>query len=150
MAIRAVWHTPGSAARGLIYWALDLWPYINGKAIVNGVNLAGLEASDMLDVIHYFFEEDIRDLNKEQIEYNNSVRDSIYKNLYEGKYKRVFAKTRSSNSYDFDEELSAEEKPEPVKPFNPRSKKTKDYMAPSPVFNNPDKPFGNILEEPLN
>lgn len=117
---------------------------------MNGVNLAGLEASDMLDVIHYFFEEDIRDLAKEQIEHNNSVRDSIYENLYEGKYKRVFAKTKSSTSYDFDEELSAEEKPEPIKPFNPRSEKTKNYMAPTPVFNNPDKPFGNTLEEPLN
>jgi hypothetical protein len=117
---------------------------------VNGVNLAGLEASDMLDVIHYFFEEDIRNLAKEQIDHNNYVRDSIYKNLYEGKYKRVFAKTRSSNSYDFDEELSAEDMPEKIKPFNPRSEKTKSYMAPTPVFNNSDKPFGNTLEEPLN
>ena len=150
MAIGAVQLTPGSAARGLIYWALDLWPYINGKAIVNGINLAELDASDMLDVVHYFFEEDIRNLSKEQIEHNNSVRDSIYENLYDGKYKRVFTKTKSSNSYDFDSELEPEDAEEPIKPFNPRAGKTKNYMAPTPVFNNPAKPFGNILEEPLN
>ncbi len=150
MAIRAIWFTPGSAARGLIYWALDLWPYINGKAIVSGIQLAELEASDMLDVIHYFFEEDIRNLAKEQIDHNNSVRDSVYENLYDGKYKRVFTRTSGTKSYDFDEELSAEEIVQPIKPFNPRAEKTKNYIPPTPVLSNPEKPFGTVLEEPLN
>jgi hypothetical protein len=150
LAIRAIRCTPGSAARGLIYWALDLWPYINGKAIVSGVRLAELEASEMLDVIHYFFEEDIRNLAKEQIEYNNSIRDSVYENLYDGKYKRVFTKNSGNKSYDFDEELSAEEREAPIKPFNPRTEKTKSYIPPTPILSNPGKPFGATLEEPLN
>ncbi len=115
---------------------------------MSGIKLTEIDASDMLDVLHYFFEEDVRSQSQEEIKVNNSIRDSIYETIYEGKYKRVFKRSNEPVSYDFDMDEPLE-KEAPIKPFNPRVEKAKSYVPPTPVFGDSTKPFGNILEEPL-
>jgi hypothetical protein len=120
---------------------------VNGKALVNGLQLASMPASDMLDVIHYFFEDDLNYSTAEQAEARDKTRDSIYAELYDSTYK--YSRKSSSQPYEplsADEIRDAEEKmPEP---FNP-AQRPKAYVAPTNFDPNAAKPFGNILDAPL-
>ena len=80
----------------------------------------------MLDVLHYFFEEDYR--------YSSSDNSS-------------------QQSYrDFDSEISGEpdEPAEVIQPFNPRERKaTKAFIEATPIVGDEIKPFGSILDSPI-
>jgi len=73
---------PNQQPRGLTLWAVDLWPYVNGKALVNGLRLEEMELSDMLDVIHYFYEEDLNYASVEQAQMTDARRVTLFKQLY--------------------------------------------------------------------
>ena len=114
---------------------MSVWPYVNGRGIVSGLRLADMEVSEMLDVIHYFFEEDYRYTSTDQADFKDNFREAIYKNLYEVEYK--YRTTKSSNQEeqykDFDEQPKdsedyAEEEEEPLEPFSPRKKEVKNFI----------------------
>jgi hypothetical protein len=105
-----------------------------------------MEASDMLDVIHFFFEEDIKASSKEEHDSVTAVRNTLYSTFYGVEYKYGGSSSNStgrayvSNSnYDFDDGLSE---------FSP-AKAKKPYIPPTNV--NPDSylPFGDVLDAPL-
>lgn len=111
-----------------------------------------MEVSDMLDVIHYFFEEDYRYASYEQAQYKDSFRSNIYKDLYDQIYKYGVADItgntprEQARSRDFDEEDEFS-----LTPFDPNSKQeTKPYIPPTDFFGQSAKPFGETLESPLN
>lgn len=120
---------------------------MNGKALVNGLQLASMPASDMLDVIHYFFEDDLNYSTAEQAEARDKTRDSIYAELYDSTYK--YSRKSSNGAYEplSAEEMSAAEEKMP-EPFNP-AQRPKAYVAPTNFDPNAAKPFGNILDAPL-
>jgi hypothetical protein len=122
---------PGRAARGLLSWAVDLWPYINGKAIVNGVSMNTLEASDFLDVVHYFFEEDSNYTTPEQAVARSKMRKRFYKNFYEHDYKYGMSD---------EETVEVSENGTPIKPYIPPTNFDPDSFV----------PFGNVLDSPIN
>jgi hypothetical protein len=120
---------------------------VNGKALVNGLQLASMPARDMLDVIHYFFEDDLNYSTAEQAEARDKTRDSIYAELYNSTYK--YSRKTSSGAYvpssEDDADLAEEKMPEP---FNP-AQKTKAYVAPTKLDENAVKPFGIVLDAPM-
>ena len=87
MACRGILRPPYEGARSLLEWGIDLWPYVNGRAIVNGLQLASMDASDMLDVLHYFLEDDMNYSTAEQAEARDNSRSAIYEAMYSSSYK---------------------------------------------------------------
>jgi hypothetical protein len=120
---------------------------VNGRALVNGLQLASMEFSDMLDVLHYFLEDDMNYSTAEQAEARDKTRSSIYSDLYHSEYKYASRKSdvSASGGMDFDAPQASE--PE-LKPFEPK-KKPKPYIEPTSVNANAPKPFGDVLDSPL-
>ena len=119
---------------------------------MNGLQLASMRANDMLDVLHYFFEDDLSAASSEQSEARSKAREAIYRDLYltEYKYATKNASNTAGGNYipkDFDEPLDSDEKE--IVPFDPLKAPTKSFV-PATKFN-PDavKPFGNVLDAPL-
>jgi len=111
-----------------------------------------MEAQDMLDVIHYFFEEDMFYSSAEQAEGRDRARQQIYNQFYESEYP--YAVTSSSNNAsgvvtrNFDVE---EEKDDEIVPFDPlqKNKPTKPFIPATPVNAKSNQPFGSALDGPL-
>jgi hypothetical protein len=147
MACRGILRPPYGAARSLLEWGIDLWPYVNGRALVNGLQLASMPATDMLDVLHYFLEDDMNYGTAEQADARDAVRTQIYESMYDTTYK--YGKKNTSNSFDAstikDFDGPEEKMPEP---FNP-AQKPKRYVAPTAVDADAALPFGNVLDAPL-
>lgn len=133
---------------------LDHWPYIHGRSIVDGLSLRDLDIPDMLNVMHYYFEDDHNMANSEEAEAKSSIRTSIYRMLYNTEYKYKYKSKHSTSGYNYSTETAngepvldgfvgqdVEDKPDkgPTKPFVP----TTDF--------NPDSslPFGKTLDPPL-
>lgn len=108
---------------------MDLWPYVNGKAITLGLNLGEMEMSLMLDTIHYFYEQDSRYSTAEEAEAVSKLRSSVYGVLYGTTYKYAYNPSSSGSGYDSND----------VKPYIP------------PTDFDPDsfQPFGSVLDSPL-
>ena len=151
MACRGVRRSPGKGARSLLTWGIDLWPYINGKALVNGLNLKEMDASDMLDVIHFFFEEDMNFASKEEADARSNSREIIYQDFYDYAYRYGSSKSTSSTAsqgrYYIEEGI--EESEESIVPFDPLKGPTKAFVPATPVDASMSKPFGAVLDEPL-
>ena len=115
---------------------------------MNGLQLASMEFSDMLDVLHYFLEDDMNYSTAEQAEARDKTRSSIYADLYHSEYKYASKKEGSnyaSGAVDFDDPQAIE--PE-LKPFEPK-KKPKPYLEPTSMNPNAPKPFGDVLDSPF-
>ena len=112
---------------------MDLWPYVNGKAITLGLTLGEMPMSQMLDVIHFFFEDDARFSTAEEAEALSETRATMYGVLYGTTYK-YRTKKSGSGVGDFDATSAGGIKP---------------YIPPTEVNANSPLPFGDILEAPL-
>lgn len=130
MANRTVLRSPGRAARGLVEWAIDLWPQVNGKAIVNKVDLLELDSADMVDVIHYFFDEDMRYASYESALMHSKLREQIYGSLYEKHYKYAMKDSSSLDVSSVDEGI-------------------KPYVPPTEFNPESSNPFGSVLDAPI-
>lgn len=106
----------------------------------------------MLDVLHFFFEEDLFYSSAEQAEGRDRAREAIYQDFYGENYK--YSASRSSTasgqgiSRNFDYDIEVEEE---ITPFDPLQKKqpTKPYIPPTPVNATSSQPFGNVLDAPM-
>jgi hypothetical protein len=118
------------------------------------MRLASMEASDMVDVIHYLFEEDTVFFSTEQAAYKDSLRGNLYRDMYEREYKYV-NKSSSDGSYGMDTldaPLNATEEPveqDKIRVFSPREKTAKPYSPPTQVKADDIKPFGSVLDAPI-
>ena len=86
----------------------------------------------MLDVLHYFLDEDMRYGSTEGLQIHDSVRTSLFTNLYGRPYKYSASgnkTTVSQQSYGDDE----------VKPFIPPTEMNDDGSL----------PFGDLLDAPI-
>lgn len=91
-----------------------------------------MELSDMLDVIHYFYEEDLNFSTHEQLKMAEKRRVYIYREMYQTEYR-----------------YQIEDSSESVSPFDPAGGGTKPYVPPTEF--NPDSanPFGSVLDAPI-
>ena len=133
MANGSVHRPPGRAARELIGWAIDLWPYVNGKAIVHGLKLSSMDASDMIDVFHYFFEEDALAVSEIHAETRSQIREGVYEKLYNTTYAYSSRKSSSPRQESWGVDSGD------VKPYVPPTEFDPD------AFN----PFGSVLDAPV-
>jgi hypothetical protein len=102
-----------------------------------GIRLEELEIRDMLDVLHYLFEDDLSVYSAEQFESKNKIRKSVYPILLGKPYK--FSTTdQSSNQYDLDDYSAPEQK---------ISREVKPYMPPTNFNPDAPNPFGSALRE---
>jgi hypothetical protein len=111
-----------------------------------------MEASDMLDVLHYFLEEDFRYSSEYEPIYKDNFRKNIYESMYGTSYKYVSSETPKSELNDIESLDGPEEFFEPgelIEPFNPRQASVKPYIAPTPILETEELPFGSILDQPL-
>ena len=112
-----------------------------------------MDARDMLDVIHYFFEEDMFYSSAEQAEGRDRSRQQIYSQFYESEYPYVVAGPSNASgvntrNFDAKEEVVEDEN---VVPFDPlqKNKPTKPFMPATPVNAKSSQPFGSVLDGPL-
>lgn len=134
MVDRTVFFTPGRAARGLTTWALDLWPYVNGKALTLGLRLAEMELSNMLDVVHFMFEEDSRYSSSEEAESVSAMRAALYAQMYLTTYRYAVhgpSRSNSANSFEYS------------------SNEIKPYIPPTEFDPDARSPFGTVLDAPI-
>ena len=101
----------------------------------------------MVDVLHYFFEEDTtRASTAEQSDAIDAIRSQVYSTFYEREYKYAKSAAKTTDYSNLDEPFETDEMPAV---FDPMVQKPRPY-TPSTDFN-PDssKPFGSILDAPL-
>jgi len=115
-----------------MHWASETWPYVNGKALLmsgGNIRLMEMEASDMLDVLHFLFEEDFTAVQEDHARSRSAIRDTLYSELYGVNYSfkmkdpKGMQPRRASNEFQYPEEF---EDMGEVKPFDPK----KDAFSP--------------------
>jgi hypothetical protein len=121
---------------------------VNGKALMSGINLKELEGSDMVDVFHYLFEEDMNAATAEQMEARSTIRERLYEDLYEESYKYSIKTSKNQKTYIDDLPDGFQEKDEEIVPFNP-AEKPKPYVPPTKFDPESNIPFGGLIDGPL-
>lgn len=132
---------------------LEHWPYVHGRAILDGVNLYELSIYEMLNVSHYYFEVDHFMASSEEAEARSNVRTAVYRHFYELDYKYKYKSNSSTSGYNYSTTTASgqpiddgfvgqdvDDKPDkgPPKPFVPAT----DFNPDSPT------PFGGTLDPP--
>jgi hypothetical protein len=100
-----------------------------------GLDLKEMEIADMLDVVHYLFEEDSRYRSQEEAESVSAVRTQVYETLYGTTYRYKMSKSQTSNTNVGSTGLSDSD----IKP----------YIPPTDFDPGSYKPFGSVLEAPI-
>ncbi len=93
-----------------------------------------MEASNMLDVIHFLFEEDHRYQTAEEAKGVESIRTSLYETIYLRKFRYKSANTTTSQAY-------------PNMGYS--STQTKPYIPPTEFDPEVGLQFGRNIEAPL-
>ncbi len=108
---------------------------------MSGLKLADMGMSDMLDVLHYYMEEDFKVDSAEQAEARDKARAILYKLIYSREYKlgqvKEYSKPTASGFED------------PIVPVDPLKEPTKSYFPPTDFNPNSTNPFGEKLDSPL-
>jgi hypothetical protein len=104
-----------------------------------------MELSDMLDVIHYFYEDDLNYASVEQAQMADARRVTVFKQLYNIDYKYASDELKNrtaaaSSNFDFDD----------LAPFDPTNVETKPFVPATDMNENSSTPFGDILDAPIN
>jgi len=110
-----------------------------------------MEMSDMLDVLHYYMEEDYNFSASEQVEAKSKIRKTIYKNFYDREYKfgndsKPDYSNISADGTDIGDPLVPFDSSEPEDPLKGPTKSYVPAMEPNV---NLVKPFGDLLDSPL-
>lgn len=109
---------------------------------MSGLKLEEMPAGDMLDVLHYFFEEDTYYSTEVEAETKNNLRVHLYEEMYKKPY--VYQSNRSRpKSKTFDAGGNIEEQyiadNQEIKPFVPAT-----GFDPESI-----NPFGDLLDRPV-
>lgn len=84
----------------------------------------------MVDVIHYFFDEDMRYGSYESALMHGKLREHVYGSLYEKEYKYAMKDSTSSDGSSLEGE-------------------TKPYVPPTEFDPDSSSPFGSALDAPI-
>ena len=125
---------------------------MNGRALVHGISLGELAASDMVDVIHYFFEDDMNFTSGEQAEARSKSREKIYSTMYGRPYKYAIKDTKSQQNQFIDPDtIPFDDGPDlsGIKPFDPVKEPTKSYIPATDFNPESANPFGGTLDAPM-
>lgn len=127
---------------------MNLWPYVNGRAIMSGVQLRTLSGPDLVDVLHYMYETDLLVSTAEEQEAKDRARTVIYEQLYEQDYP--YSSTQTQDYSRLDPPLNDDEEPLPV-PLDPKAMSARPKaFVPATKFNpNAANPYNGVLDAPL-
>jgi hypothetical protein len=116
---------------------------------MSGVRLKEMEASEMVDVVHFLFEDDLNVSSSELMEARSSVRTTIYESLYGEKYKYEYKPPKKENQANGDPFGS--DSFNDLAPFDPSEppKPTKPYTPPTDFNEESSLPFGETLDAPM-
>jgi hypothetical protein len=150
---RGILGTPYAGALGLLIWTIDHWPYINGKAVVEGVELLELGSVRLLDVLHYYFEVDHQMASAEEAESKSNIRSALYQNFYNTTYKYQYKS--SDKGYNYNSATTANGQPlmdgyaatDVDDPLNEKEQ-TKPFVPPTEFNPDSPNPFGGALDPP--
>lgn len=103
----------------------------------------------MLDVLHFYMEEDFDFTTKEESDAKENLRSTISRVIYDKDYS--FSDSSSSSGVNSRKYINKEENEE-LKPFNPEDPNAfskKSYIPPTDFDENSSKPFGDVLDSPI-
>jgi hypothetical protein len=119
---------------------------------MSGLDLQEMEASSMLDVLHYLMEEEMIRQHRQETDIPGAVRDYIYRELYDIKYPYYTPVGGRRYSADGNNIEALEDPLDGVAPFNPKdggATPVKAYTPPTEIDPTAQKPFGALLDSPL-
>ena len=114
----------------------------------------------MLDVLHYFLEEDLQSTTKEEAISKSENRERIYKQFYNTDYKYAHKKIEefetSTQQYStsptqidgYDIDASAQELSS-MRAFSPKDNPAKPFVPATDFDGTAEQPFGALLDAPL-
>lgn len=116
---------------------------------MNGLKLVDMEAADMLDVIHYYAEQDFRYSTGEQAEAVSKSRTKLYE-MYGIEYRYGTKESSSGTSYGGRVYITDESPSDSdLVPFDPANQKPKPFVKATEMNPDSSMPFGSILDAPL-
>jgi hypothetical protein len=104
-----------------------------------------MEVSDMLDVVHYLFEQDATITSQEEFDTKNSIRDVIYETVYERKF--AYSTKQSKDFSNSDGQYSSEPFDEQGNYVPNKTNHVKPYVPPTNFNPDSENPFGGVLRE---
>jgi len=114
-----------------------------------------MDACDMLDVVHFFFESDLLSESAEFAEAKSKMRSSLYREMYETTYKYPVGDTGKSYNYSTasgEESVfsagNAESTVAPFDPDKPDKGPTKPFVPATEFDPDTPNPFGGVLDPP--
>lgn len=119
---------------------------------MHGIRLGELPAYEMLDIIHYIFEEDMNSSSGEQAEAKSKMRENLYSTMYNITYKYpVKVDNKKQTEFIDPDTIPFDDGPglDDIKPFNPKEQPTKAYVPPTEFDPTSANPFGGTLDAPM-
>lgn len=124
---------------------------------MSGLNLKEMEASNMVDVVHFLFEEDNTIDSEDFAKSQSALRTAVYSSMYKITYKYPYKSSKGqsspqyNHSYDPSVDLGVMPEDEAVKPFNPREMQpeTKAFVPATEFDPTAQNPFSGLLDAPL-
>jgi hypothetical protein len=116
-----------------------------------------MAADEMLDVVHYLFEDDLNYQTAEQATARTTSRTAMYRELYGGTYSYGIKGENAGYNYNNGSSVPADgyygEDEKEIKPFDPQREPLKPFIPPTEFDPESGLPLGidtRILNAPLN
>jgi hypothetical protein len=107
-----------------------------------------MDASDMVDVFHYFFEDDhLRYETGEHAEAASKFREKLYGDMYETKYNYSISGSSSNSASGRRKYIGKNEDFDSAIPSSV-SNQVKPYIPPTQFDPDASDPFGGVLDAP--
>lgn len=104
----------------------------------------------MLDVLHFYLEEDLTYADEKQAEVKSATRTRIYTDFYEKEYKYGYKSSSQETSFEYiDDEEQADNPIPEINVFNPRKQAAKPFIPTTDFDGAAETPYGSILDAPL-
>lgn len=111
---------------------------------MSGLKLAEMDSVDMLDILHFYFEDDLTAASQEEVTAKSESRSVIYGTLYGTPYKYKVSNNSSSS------QMNAGGYPvDGLVPFDPSEAVTKPFVPSTEFDADSPLPFGQTLDAPL-
>lgn len=114
---------------------------------MQGIDLRTMSAPDLLDVLHYLFEEDNTYSSEAEMHSRGELRRVVYEEMYGQTYKYPIPTSSSSPTTTLPDFLQEEEAVDNPTPFNPKEQH-KPFIPPTTFNPASAKPFGDLLAPP--
>jgi hypothetical protein len=116
---------------------------------MHGLRLPEMDASDMLDVLHFMMETDNHQ-EKEKAVAQTEARNVLYRELYNRTYKYGYSEGKSPQDFDaLDDPANGWGDLDDLTPFDPTERRqVKPFVPPTEFDPDSADPFGGLLDGP--